>query len=98
MGWIKRDEGWLADRVPRPERSGVLTAEAAPALIREPPNAIVVSEYGITIVVLKCPKRDCRSLEVERYKTFAWEGNKRKKYYKCKCCGFRFRVTEVNKD
>jgi hypothetical protein len=64
----------------------------APVAVEDPP------EYGITVIVLKCPNRICRSLNIELYKTCPWIELKRKKYYRCKCCGYRFRVTEVNKD
>ena len=52
-------------------------------------------EYGITIYSLKCTKDGCGSFEIHLYKTMPWAGNKRDRYYLCKDCGHRFRVTEI---
>lgn len=91
MGWIPKDDRWLADRVSRSGRQST-----SPTTIDD--NQDTSSEYGITIFILKCPRGECRSINVERYKTFAWEGKKRKKYYKCNDCDHRFRVTEIDKE
>lgn len=93
MSWIERDEKWLAGRVPRPERPAVPVEVAV-----QDPEAGEPDAYGITINVLKCPRIACRSDDVKLYKSFPWEGSTRKKYYRCNTCGYRFRVTELNKD
>lgn len=89
MTWIERDDDWLGQRRPAPRKP------AAQVAVQD--DDTPVPEYGITVDVLKCPKPDCRSMDVERYKTLPWEDGRRKKYYRCRDCGYRFRVTEVDR-
>lgn len=97
--WVNA-EGFLDGYIPQKRQQTKAKAQenAGPIAIVDQENEPGSAEYGITIPVLKCPRRDCRSMDIVLYSTKPWEGNRRKKYYRCMCCNKGFRVTEINRD
>ena len=97
--WVNA-EGFLDGYIPpkrksAPPSGSERTGQAATIDLENEQGSI---EYGITIPVLKCPRKDCRSMDIALYSVKPWEGHRRKKYYRCLCCNKGFRETEVNKD